>query len=160
MRRNCPLENGYVRKSHNIQGAEIVGQVARIVPRIYAALEDYYEDHQSTMVEVEGNIFEQYVYVLIDAGSTHNYITPRIVEIYDFKKLKHRKSWLVQLATGTKRTVSEVVERCPFVMDGLVTYADLNVLSLGSYDILIGMDWLEVHKVNLDCYNNTFEYIR
>ena len=36
----------------------------------------------------------------------------------------------------------------------------LNVLPLGSYDILIGMDWLEVHKVNLDCYNvNTFECI-
>ena len=42
-------------------------------------------------------------------------------------------------------------------MDGLVTYADLNVLPLGSYDILIRMDWLEVHKVKLDCYSNTFE---
>ena len=30
---------------------------------------------------------------------------------------------------------------------------------LGSYDILIGMDWLEVHRVKLDCYNKTFECI-
>ena len=44
-------------------------------------------------------------------------------------------------------------------MDGLVTYADLNVLPLDSYDILIGMDWLEVHRVKLDYYNNTFECI-
>ena len=73
------------------------------------------------------------------------------------KKSKPRKPWLVQLASGTKRKVSEVVERCPFVMDGLVTYADMNVLPLGSYDILIGMDWLEAHRVNLDCYNKTFE---
>ena len=50
-----------------------------------------------------------------------------------------------------------MVEKCPFVMDGLVTCADLNVLTLGSYDILIGMDWLEVHRVKLDCYNKTFE---
>ena len=42
-------------------------------------------------------------------------------------------------------------------MDGLFTYADLNILQLGSYDILIGMDWLEVHRVKLDCYNKTFE---
>ena len=42
-------------------------------------------------------------------------------------------------------------------MDGLVTYANLNVLPLGSYDILIGMDWLEMHRVKLDCYNKTFE---
>ena len=42
-------------------------------------------------------------------------------------------------------------------MDGLVTYANLNVLPLGSYDVLIRMDWLEVHRVKLDYYNKNFE---
>ena len=64
------------------------------------------------MVEVEGKIVEQSVYVLIDLESTHSYITPRVVEICAFKKLKHSKSWLVQLANGTNRKVSEVVEKC------------------------------------------------
>ena len=44
-------------------------------------------------------------------------------------------------------------------MDGLVTCANLNVLPLGSYDILIGMDWLEVQRVNIDYYNNNFEFM-
>ena len=122
-----------------------MGQVARTIPRIYAALEDRQEYHQSIVVEFEGKIAKQYVSILIHP------------EICALKKLKHIKSWLVQLAIGTKRKVSEVVEKCPFVMDGLVTCADLNVLPLGSYDIIIGMDWLEVHRVNLDCYNKTFE---
>ena len=92
------------------------------------------------------------------AGWRHGDVTIwRFVEICAFKKVKHRKSWLVQLATGTKRKVSEVVEKCPLVMDGLVTCVDLNVLPLGSYDVLIGMDWLEAHRVKLDCYNKTFE---
>ena len=39
----------------------------------------------------------------------------------------------------------------------IVTCVDMNVISLGSYDILIGMDWLEVHRNKLDYYNNTFE---
>ena len=93
---------------------------------------------------------------MIDLGSTHNYITPRIVKFCSFKNLKHGKLWLVQLATGTKRKVSEIVEKCPLEMNGLVTYAVLNVLPLGSYDILIRMDWLEAHRVKLDCYNKTF----
>ena len=42
-------------------------------------------------------------------------------------------------------------------MDGLVTYVDLNVLPLSSYDMLIGVDWLEVQRVKLDYYNKTFE---
>ena len=50
-----------------------------------------------------------------------------------------------------------MVEKCPLFMNGLVTCVDLNVLPLGSYDVLIGMDWLEAHRVKLDCYNKTFE---
>ena len=44
------------------------------------------------MVEVAGNIVEQYVSVLIDPGSNQSYITPRFVEICAFKKLKHSKA--------------------------------------------------------------------
>ena len=77
------------------------------------------------MVEVACKIVEQSVSILIDPGSTHSYITPRVVDICSFKKIKHRKSWLVQLATGTKRKVIEVVEKCPLVMDGLVTCVDI-----------------------------------
>ena len=73
------------------------------------------------MVEVAGNIIEQSISILTEPGSTHSYITPRVVDICSFKKVKHNKSWLVQLATGTKRNVSEVVEKCPLVMNGLVT---------------------------------------
>ena len=73
------------------------------------------------------------------------------MDICAFKKVKHRKSWLVQVATRTKRKVSEVVDKCPLIMDVLVTFVDINVLPLGSYDVLIGMDWLEAHRVKLDC---------
>ena len=81
------------------------------------------------------------------------------MDICAFHKLKHSELWLVQLATGTKRKVSEVVEKCPSVMNGLVTCVDMNILPLGLYDALIGMDWLEAHRVKLDYYNKTFECI-
>ena len=42
-------------------------------------------------------------------------------------------------------------------MNGLITCVDLNVLPLGSYDVLIGMDWLVSHRVKFDCYNKAFE---
>ena len=80
-----------------------MGPETRTVPRIYAVTEDHQADHQSTTIEVDGNIADQSisVFVFIDLGSTHNYITPRLVEMCTLKKSKHRKSWLVQLATGT-----------------------------------------------------------
>ena len=87
MCRNCQLENESARPAYNMQEAETLGQVARVVPRIYKALEDRQADHQSTVVEVAGKIVEQSVSIFIDPRSTHSYITPRVVEIFAFKKL-------------------------------------------------------------------------
>ena len=36
------------------------------------------------------------------------------------------------------------------------TQFKLNVLPLGSYDVLIGMDWLEIHQVILKWFQKTF----
>ena len=93
-------------------------RVARDIPRIYAVLENHQEDHHSTVVEVASKIVEQSISILIDPGSSHTYISPRVVQIFSFKTLKNNKSWLVQLATGTKRKFSEVLRKFPLVRMG------------------------------------------
>jgi hypothetical protein len=40
-------------------------------------------------------------------------------------------------------------------MNGLNTKVDVSIIPLGSYDCIIGMDWLEKHHDVLDCYNKT-----
>ena len=72
-----------------------MGHESWIIPKICAVLEDHQARHNSTMVEVEGEIIEQTVSVLIDPGLTHSYITPRFVEMCTLNKSKHRISWLV-----------------------------------------------------------------
>jgi hypothetical protein len=66
---------------------------------------------------------------------------------------------LVQLATRTKRKDVELVKLFPVNMNGLSTKEDLNILPLGSYDYLIGMDWSEQHHVVLDCHNKAFNFL-
>jgi hypothetical protein len=39
------------------------------------------------------------------------------------------------------------------------TQATLNILPLGSYDLLIGMDWLATYKYRLDYYHKTLECV-
>jgi hypothetical protein len=62
----------------------------------------------------------------------------------------------VQLATGAIRKVNEMVNSCLIDMNGLNTREDLNILPLGSYDCLIGMDWLDLHHALLDFHNKAF----
>jgi hypothetical protein len=66
---------------------------------------------------------------------------------------------LVQLAIGTKRKISELVKDFLVNMNGVSTKTDLNIIPLGSYDCLIGMDWLDEHHVVLDCYNKALTYL-
>jgi hypothetical protein len=135
----------------------MVNDVARSVPRIYAVVENQQADHQASVVELEGIISKQPISILIDPGSNLSYVSPQVVEACALQRKKHAKAWLVQLATWTKRKVAEVIEACPFEMSGLHTQATLNILPLGSYDVLLGMDWLVVHKEKLNCYDKTLE---
>jgi hypothetical protein len=95
--------------------------------RIYAALDNKQVEFQLHMIEVEGMI-----------------------------KRKHEKYWLVKLAIGTKRKVTELVKSYSVDMKGTSNKAELNILPLGSYDCLIGIDWLDHHHALLDCRNKRF----
>lgn len=40
---------------------------------------------------------------------------------------------------------------CVFYLGVLSTIVDLCVLSLGSYGVVLGMDWPESHQTTIDC---------
>jgi hypothetical protein len=63
------------------------------------------------------------------------------------------------LATGAKRKVVELVKSCLVDMNGISTKVDLNILPLGSYDFLIGMDCLDQHHVLLECHKKAFTFM-
>ena len=108
------------------------------------------------MIEVEGKIINLLISILIDSRESCCYIDPKIVDILLLEKNKLEKSSLVQPAIVTKRRINETIKGCPINLNGLSTNANMNIIPLGYYDILIGMDWLDKHHVVLDCHNKTF----
>ena len=94
--------------------------------------------------------------ILIVLGDSHSYIDPKFVEIFQLPRIKHEKYWLVQLATRAKRKVVELVKSCLVGMNGLSTKEYLKNLPLGSYDFLIGMDWLDQHHAILEFHSKAF----
>ena len=100
------------------------------MPRIYVALDNKQAEYQSPMIEVESKIDNQPIAILIDSRASHNYINSNIVEIFHLQRSKHKKSWLVQLATGAKRKINELLKDCPIDMNGLNTKVDVNIIPL------------------------------
>ena len=82
---------------------------------------------------------------MVDPGASLSYVNPRIVEIYKLKSQKFKNPWLVQLATRAKRKFSAKIPNCTLEIGTKQLNVELNVLPLGSYDVILGMDWLERH---------------
>jgi hypothetical protein len=55
------------------------------------------------------------------------------------------------MVSGAKQKVGGKVTGCSLNLGEFFTRENLYVTTLGSYDIVIGMDWLELHDVILDC---------
>ena len=57
-----------------------VGELARNMPRIKAALENRQAEYQTSMVEVKGMINQTPVTILMYHGASLSYIAPKMVE--------------------------------------------------------------------------------
>ena len=65
-----------------------MGDVARNIPRINAALEDRQADYRPTMIELEGKLLSQPVSILVDPGASLSYVSPKVVEICKLQSQK------------------------------------------------------------------------
>jgi len=87
-------------------------------------------DHQASIIDMEGKLYDQVVSILIDPRSNYSYVNPDMVDKCGLRKEVHVESLLVQLATNTKKGVHHLVRAYSFELNGMPTLAHLNVLPL------------------------------
>ena len=90
------------------------------------------------------------VYVLIDPGSTHSFISSKMTshlhksqEILDLKVNVHTP-------LGEVEVVDRVYRDYPVQIGNTELKADLIVLPFQEFDIILGMDWLTRHHAKVD----------
>jgi hypothetical protein len=57
----------------------------------------------------------------------------------------------IEMASEAKQKVGGKVTGCALHLGEFVMRVNLYVTTLGSYDVVIGMDWLESHEAILNC---------
>ena len=58
----------------------------------------------------------------------------------------------VEMASGELQFVDLSVDQCKIDLGVCSTKLKVYVTALGTYDLVIGMDWLEAHLAWVDCY--------
>jgi hypothetical protein len=96
-------------------------------------------------------IADQQFSILIDPGATESFISSVVLKIIKVKEVEQDEFRYVEMASGAKQKVGGKVKDCNINLGDFIANVNLYVTTLGSYDIVIGMDWLESHDAILNC---------
>jgi hypothetical protein len=119
--------------------------------QIHAAMNNHQEEHQSTVLETTGTITNQTLSILIDPGATESFISGVALKRIKVKAFEQDEFSFVEMASGAKQKVGGKVTGYILNLGEFVTRANMYITILGSYDVVIDMDWLESHEAILNC---------
>ena len=89
--------------------------------------------------------------ILFDYGALHSFIAASCVkelglEVETFEKQLHVSSPL-----GTRVSVDMICRDCELQISGILLTMDLRDMDMSEFDVILGIDWLTVHRVVIDC---------
>jgi hypothetical protein len=119
--------------------------------RIHAAVNNRQAEHQSTLLKMIGTVTDQTLSILIDLGDTESFISGATLKRIKVKAVEQDEFSSVEMALGAKQKVGGNFTGCALNLGEFVTRANLYIMILGSYGVMIGMDWLESHEAILNC---------
>ena len=79
-------------------------------------------------------------YILIDSRAAESFISPRALSISKLMAIEQQNFDTIELASRIMQGVGLLVPNCELDLGVCVTKVSLYTTSLGSYDIIVGMD--------------------
>ena len=104
------------------------------------------------MVESSGTLNHINVKILFDSGAIDSFISPYALEKSGLVAYEHDDFKQVEMASGEKQAVGPSVDNCIVDLGVCTTRLKVYVTALGTYDLIIGMDWLAAHRALVDCF--------
>ncbi|GKA25539.1 putative reverse transcriptase domain-containing protein [Tanacetum coccineum] len=92
-----------------------------------------------------------YVSVLFDSGPDRSFVNTRFSSLLDIKPIKIEDSYEVELADERIVSTNIVLNGCTLNLVNHIFKIDLTPIELGTFDIIIGMDWFVKHDAVIVC---------
>ena len=89
---------------------------------------------------------------LVDLGATHSFILIPFTERHQIEFQLIDGCMVVSVPNGDIMISERIVPGSRLVIQNKDFPADLIVLGIHDFDIVLGMDWLSKHRATLDCY--------
>ncbi|GJT80699.1 putative reverse transcriptase domain-containing protein [Tanacetum coccineum] len=93
----------------------------------------------------------RYAFVLFDSGSDRSFVDTRFSSMLDINPVKIEASYEVELADGRVVSMNTILKGCTLNLVNHVFEIDLIPIRLGTFNGIIGMDWLIKHDAVIVC---------
>nr|GFA79491.1 putative reverse transcriptase domain-containing protein [Tanacetum cinerariifolium] len=95
---------------------------------------------------------DHYACILFDCGAEKSFVSSTFTPFIDIAPTSLNTSYEVELADGKVVSTNTVLRGCTLALYDHRFKIDLLPARLGSFDVIIGMDWLSYHRAIIDCY--------
>ena len=106
------------------------------------------------------SVYDHDAYALVDPGATHSFISVPFTVRHQIKSQPINGRMVVSVPNGDTMISERIVPGSRLVIQNKDFSADLIVLGIHDFDIVLGMDWLSKHRATLDCYNKEVRLVR
>ncbi|XP_076952772.1 uncharacterized protein LOC143626647 [Bidens hawaiensis] len=89
---------------------------------------------------------------LFDTGADKSFISTKFCKLIEHNPSSLESNDLIELANGKTIEVSKILKECKLVLSTHTFDIDLIPIELGSFDVVIGMDWLSAHQAAVGCH--------
>nr|GEY87860.1 putative reverse transcriptase domain-containing protein [Tanacetum cinerariifolium] len=116
------------------------------------------ENPQQNMNVVTGTFLlnDHYASVLFDSGAERSFMSIDFTLFIHISPVTLNTSYKVELADGKIVSTNTVLCGCTLALFSHMFKIDLLPTRLGSFDVIVGMDWLSYHRAVIVCYEKIF----
>ncbi|GJS09605.1 reverse transcriptase domain-containing protein [Tanacetum coccineum] len=98
-----------------------------------------------------------YASVLFDTGADRSFVSHAFSKYIDIPPTTLDTNYSVELADGKSLTTNTILRGCTLNLQNHLFKIDLLPIELGSFDVIVRMDWMAEHRAEVVCYE---KYIR
>ncbi|KAJ9566249.1 hypothetical protein OSB04_002215 [Centaurea solstitialis] len=89
--------------------------------------------------------------ILFDTGAERSFVHDTLARKFTMPTTPLSDALVVEVAGGFLVTVRDCFEGCTIELDGGSFSATLIPMNVGSFDVVLGIDWLRAHDANIGC---------
>ena len=110
------------------------------------------EDAGRNVVDGMLLISQSWAHVLFDTGATHSFVSVSLVQALQLDVENCDRPLVLSTPMGGLSEVTLICKMCHLFIEEHRFSADLFVLPMSEFDVILGMDWLTKYQATVDCY--------